>query len=94
MNAPHQIDFLSLDVEGAEEFVMRGFPFKDYGVSLINIESASPSLQTLLVSNGFKMIARLGKEDTLWAHESVKAELNPPQLSKYRSSLRSSDPKF
>ena len=39
------------------------------------------------------MVARLG-EDTLWAHESIKNELDPTELSKYSESLHKDDPKF
>ena len=67
MKVPHHIDFLSLDVEGAEEFIMKAFPFKDYVVSFINIERVKPGLQSLLVDNGFRMVARLG-EDSLFGH--------------------------
>ena len=93
LNVPRRIDYLSLDVEGAVEFIMRVFPFKDYDISLLTVERVKPSLRGFLVDNGFKMVARLG-EDTLWAHESIKDELDPVQLSKYSASLRSTEPKL
>mmetsp|Transcript_24363 Transcript_24363/g.37253 ORF Transcript_24363/g.37253 Transcript_24363/m.37253 type:complete len:356 (+) Transcript_24363:106-1173(+) len=93
MNVPHHIDYFSLDVEGAEEFIMMDFPWKDYHISLLSVETTSAGLQEVLIDNGFKMVARLG-EDTLWAHESIKNELNPVQLSKYATSLRRNDPRM
>ncbi|KAL7530793.1 hypothetical protein ACHAWF_003512 [Thalassiosira exigua] len=93
MNVPRHIDYFSLDVEGAEEFIMRAFPLEDYHISLLSIEGSSPSLGEFLVSNGFKMVARLG-EDSLWAHESIKDELNPVQLTKYAATLQSNDPRL
>jgi hypothetical protein len=62
LNVPRRIDYLSLDVEGAEEFIMRVFPFKDYDISLLTVERVKPSLRGFLVDNGFKMVARLGEE--------------------------------
>ena len=94
LNVPRHIDYLSLDVEGAEEFIMRVFPFKVYHISLLSIETVKPSFQTFLVDNGFKMVARLGGEDTLWAHESIKNELDPVRMSIYSKSLWSNDPQF
>lgn len=93
LDVPRQIDYFSLDVEGAEEFIMRAFPFKEYDISLLTIESSSPDFRSFLVGHGFKMVARLG-EDTLWAHESIKNELDPTELSKYSESLHKDDPKF
>ena len=93
MNVPHHIDYFSLDVEGAEEFIMMDFPWKDYHISLLSVETTSAGLQEVLIDNGFKMVARLG-EDTLWSHESIKNELNPVQLSKYATSLRRNDPRM
>lgn len=90
MNVPRHIDYFSLDVEGAEEFIMRAFPLGEYHVSLLSIEGSSPSLGEYLVSNGFKMVARL-EEDALWAHESIMDELNPVQLTKYAATLESTD---
>eukprot|EP00548_Thalassiothrix_antarctica_P013284 CAMPEP_0194178540 /NCGR_PEP_ID=MMETSP0154-20130528/12104_1 /TAXON_ID=1049557 /ORGANISM="Thalassiothrix antarctica, Strain L6-D1" /LENGTH=327 /DNA_ID=CAMNT_0038893511 /DNA_START=71 /DNA_END=1054 /DNA_ORIENTATION=+ len=90
---PQRIDYLSLDVEGAEEFIMSVFPFKDYTISLISIERVKDELKDLLLKNGFKMVARL-KEDTLWAHESARNILDAKQLAKYSKSLEANDPKF
>ena len=37
-DVPHQIDYLSLDIEGAESLVMRDFPFGDYVMKLMTVE--------------------------------------------------------
>lgn len=71
-DAPHHIDYLSLDVEGAEEFIMQGFPFDKYHVSIMTTERPSNPLRELLAKNGFKNIVRLTKwGEIMWAHESV-----------------------
>lgn len=93
MNVPRHIDYFSLDVEGAEEFIMKAFPLEDFHISLLSVEGSTPSLGEFLVSNGFRMVARLG-EDALWAHESIKDELNPVELKKYAATLRRNDPRL
>jgi hypothetical protein len=82
VNVPRRIDYFSLDVEGAEEFIMMAFPFKEYDISLLSIESNGPVFRNFLIGYGFKQVAKLG-EDTLWAHESVMSELNQTWLEKY-----------
>ena len=72
---------------------MMDFPWKDYHISLLSVETTSASLQEVLADNGFKMVARL-EEDTLWSHQSIKNELNPVQLSKDATSLRRNDPRM
>ena len=93
MNVPHHIDYLSLDVEGAEEFIMRAFPMEHFHISLLSVENCAPSLGEYLVSNGFRMVARLGV-DALWAHDSIKDELNSLQLTKYAATLQPNDPRL
>mmetsp|Transcript_23904 Transcript_23904/g.39539 ORF Transcript_23904/g.39539 Transcript_23904/m.39539 type:complete len:325 (-) Transcript_23904:41-1015(-) len=76
-NAPKNIDYLSLDVEGAEEFIMQHFPLKDYTISVMTVERPQESLRALFEKNGFKFITRLTKwGETLWAHESVMDSLD------------------
>lgn len=71
-NAPKVIDYLSLDVEGAEEFIMKNFPLNEYKISLMTVERPKDALRDLLLRNGFKNIKRLSSwGETLWAHESV-----------------------
>ena len=74
-NAPNNIDFLSLDVEGAEQYIMQDFPFDRYTFSVMTIECPSPGLHTLLAQHGYqkiKTIASFG--ETLWKHKSVTWE--------------------
>lgn len=76
-NAPKTIDYLSLDVEGAEEFIMQNFPLNEYKISLMTVERASPSLRALFEKNGFSTPTRLTNwGETIWAHESVLASLD------------------
>ena len=50
-NAPKVIDYLSLDVEGAELEVLKNFPFKKYKFLSMKIERPSKELNKIL----FKM---------------------------------------
>lgn len=38
LNAPTEIDYLSVDIEGAEERVLGGFPFDEYKFKCMTIE--------------------------------------------------------
>ena len=71
MDAPKVIDYLSLDVEGAETFIMRGFPFDEYTFLALSVERPKEELQTLLQSKGYSKLLDFKRGDTLWAHESV-----------------------
>ena len=42
--APHEIDYFSLDVEGAELEILRDFPFTEYQVGLFTVEHNAASL--------------------------------------------------
>ncbi|CAB9508223.1 Inherit from NOG: Methyltransferase FkbM [Seminavis robusta] len=69
--APRIIDYLSLDVEGAEEYIMEIFPLEDYQVHVMTIERPSERLQTFLKQHGFGMVQKITRwGETLWAHES------------------------
>jgi FkbM family methyltransferase len=71
-NAPSMFDYLSLDVEGAEERVMRGFPFDRYAFRCATIERPSPALRQLLSSHGYWLVAELPGLDCFYLHESMK----------------------
>ncbi len=58
--APSYIDYLSVDTEGSEFEVLKGFPFSKYSFGLITVEhNFTPmrqQLHDLLSSNGYKRI--------------------------------------
>eukprot|EP00980_Cylindrotheca_fusiformis_P008935 scaffold1909_cov130-Cylindrotheca_fusiformis.AAC.2 len=71
-NVPKEIDYLSLDVEGAEDFILSAFPLENYEVKLMTIERPNKELQTFLESKGYKQMQRLSRwGETLWAHQRV-----------------------
>jgi hypothetical protein len=72
-NVPKTIDYMSLDIEGAEKLVMDYFPFDEYIIKFLTIERPKPELQALLKSHGYKFVQLLIYwGETLWVHESVQ----------------------
>lgn len=61
-NAPREIDYVSLDVEGAELEILRAFPFDEYDVTLLTVEHnyeepKRRNIRNLLRTKGFRLIA-------------------------------------
>lgn len=56
-DVPREIDYLSLDVEGAEYDILSAFPFRTYSVGLITVEhnftENRERIRTLLENHGF-----------------------------------------
>ena len=71
-NAPNTIEYLSLDVEGAEEFIFLDFPLHEpYTFKVISIERPKDKLKKKLEKSGYKQVMDFKRGDTLWAHKSV-----------------------
>lgn len=69
---PYSIDYMSLDVEGAEELVMEDFPFQTYTIRFLTVERPKLGLQKVLKANGYHFVMMLVFwGETLWVHESV-----------------------
>ena len=74
-NAPRIIDYLSMDVEGAEEFILDNFSFHHpYSFKVISIERPTKPLEKKLLTSGYKKVTEFKRGDTLWAHRSVYDE--------------------
>lgn len=73
--APPLIDFMSLDIEGAEWLALRLFPFEEYKFRCIAIERPTRELDMLLDRNGYRQVAHL-KYDVLYVHCSYMKEVN------------------
>lgn len=72
-NAPQFIDYLSMDIEGAEYRALRNFPFDEYRFGCMTIEKGSKHLQKLrqlLLSQGYKLVKVKGADD-YWVHSSL-----------------------
>lgn len=55
-NAPIYIDYLSLDVEGAETRILKQFPFYKYTIGVMHIERPSEELKNILIKNGYEVV--------------------------------------
>ena len=84
-NAPKIIDYLSLDVEGAETRIMENFPFTRYKFLSMTIERPTPKLNKLLFENGYLFVRNsntMKKKvpfDTFYIHKS----LDSPDIKKF-----------
>ncbi|MCF7852186.1 MAG: FkbM family methyltransferase [Simkaniaceae bacterium] len=70
-NAPHVIDYLSLDVEGSETRILRNFPFDKYIFLAMTIERPTPELNALLFANGYIFVKNFAY-DSFYVHESIE----------------------
>uniref|UniRef100_A0A7S2PDT8 Methyltransferase FkbM domain-containing protein n=1 Tax=Leptocylindrus danicus TaxID=163516 RepID=A0A7S2PDT8_9STRA len=71
-DVPNEIQYMSLDVEGAEELIMHDFPFDAFQISFFTIERPKAPLQELLKKNGYIFVTNLVEwGETLWVHETV-----------------------
>lgn len=69
-NVPRVIDYLSLDLEGAEWFVMQHFPFYAFTIKVLTIERPPTNLQQLLKQHGYSRLGKLGGfGDETWVHD-------------------------
>jgi hypothetical protein len=80
-DTPNVIDYLSLDVEGAESFVMESFPFDRYRFNVMTVERPDATLCTMLERNGYKMLKQLKKwGETIWVHREIEDSLDKSAL--------------
>jgi hypothetical protein len=82
-NVPNVIDYMSLDVEGAEYLVMQNFPFDKYRIKVLTVERPKDNLKKLFAKEGYihlKDLAWWG--ETLWAHKSTGFTPEHPKIKK------------
>ena len=71
-NAPPIIDYLSLDVEGAESLIMTDFPWDDYQIQILTVERPKPDLIQMLEDHGYQFVQTLVRwGETLWVHSDL-----------------------
>jgi hypothetical protein len=75
-HAPSVIDYFSLDVEGAEYYVMKDFPFDRYTMKVMTIERPKQELVDLLYEKGYIYMAANNEwgMETLFVHTSMLVE--------------------
>ena len=69
LSVPAVIDYLSLDVEGAEEWVLGAFPWHRFAFLAITVERPNPGLRATFKSQGYTYVCDHGGfGDQLWLH--------------------------
>jgi len=72
LHAPATIDYMSLDVEGAESLVMDGFPWGKFKFSVLSVERPKADLRSTLVRHGYtNMNITCAWDDEIWIHSSL-----------------------
>lgn len=80
---PKVVDYVSLDVEGAEFLIMKDFPFDSYQIKLMTVERPNDDLRQLLEQKGFVYLKDLAWwGETLWAHKSTGLTPEHPKVAK------------
>lgn len=88
-HVPATIDYLSLDVEGAEYLIMKDFPFEQYEIKIMTVERPNEELRTLLAQKGFIFLKDLAWwGETLWAHKSTGLTPDHPKVVKIKTEER------
>jgi FkbM family methyltransferase len=72
--APRIIDYLSIDVEGAEERVLGEFPFPEYRFLCVTIERPTDNLRRILKTNGYILLRECPGLDCFYIHESFVSD--------------------
>lgn len=65
---PSVIDYLSIDIEGAEERVLKGFDFDRYRINCLTIERPSMLLRQLFSENGYVLTREILGLDCFYVH--------------------------
>ena len=71
-SAPKVIEYLSLDIEGAEHIVLENFPFDEYTFLSLSVERPKDSLVAQLKENGYVYLKDHGPHgDQFYIHSSL-----------------------
>ena len=73
-HAPNTIDYLSIDVEGAEERILAGFDFETYAFRCITIETPTVLLRELFKNHGYILIKEIPRLDCFYVHQEFLGE--------------------
>lgn len=81
--APKIIDYLSIDVEGAETRILQDFPFKDYTFLSLTIERPSNTLHEILLNNDYILVKIIPGLDSFYIHRSFREDYLKSQKQFY-----------
>lgn len=83
-NAPAEIDYFSIDIEGAEDRVLLEFPFERYKFTSLTIERPSPELREVFEKHGYLLVAEIPGLDCFYIHESHRKSYYKNTLAFHR----------
>lgn len=66
MDGMHHVDYMSVDVEGAELAIVECFPFQNFDIKIIGIENnvyTDRKVEHVLTKSGYKLIHRIEYDD-------------------------------
>jgi hypothetical protein len=88
-DAPKVIDYLSLDVEGAEEFIMQNFPLSTYKIRVITIERPRDGLRKILAEHKYQQVMLLsGWGETLWVHQDYIKDFDAKEMHEFDAKVQ------
>ncbi|GKY91433.1 hypothetical protein MPSEU_000115600 [Mayamaea pseudoterrestris] len=83
-NVPTVIDYLSLDVEGAESFILLNFPLEQYRIKIITAERLKGEIRSYLQNHGYEFVKRLSTwGESLWVHSDYTHELDMEAVDRF-----------
>ena len=71
-NAPKNINYFSLDVEGAEERIISDFDFTKYQFDCLTIERPTPKCNEILFANDYVFVKNSWM-DSFYVHRTIAA---------------------
>lgn len=97
MRAPKRLDYLSLDVEGAESLVMASFPWTRYSFNVLTVERPKSKLVKMLRRHNYGFVCQqsFGQRsdshngDEIWVHRSTMKHVATADLSVAANANRS-----
>lgn len=69
-DAPSIIDYMSIDIEGAEDRALLNFPWEKFSFKCITIERPSKDLNKLLEEKEYVLVKKIEGLDSFYVHES------------------------
>lgn len=82
--APDVIDFLSIDVEGAEERILLDFDFHRYLFNCMTIERPGRTLRARLAERGYRVVREVPGLDTFFVHKSFAQRYRQNMMAFYQ----------
>jgi FkbM family methyltransferase len=70
-HAPQVMDYLSIDVEGAEERILADFDFTAYRFRAMTIERPTGLLRSIFKRHGYRLVREIPQYDCFYIHEEI-----------------------